>query len=144
MEVQYPRTILRIKAALIDVVLILILFITLSYVFDRIEEVADWIKILIYVLVFYFYEPFWVGFYGGTLGHKIMGIEVRMMGNRSKRIGLPISILRFIIKAALGWVSFLISYTREDSRCIHDLVCDTAVFHKRDLPSEEGTVEAFS
>lgn len=144
MEIQYPRTILRIKAALIDVVLILTLFIILSYVFDSIDKVADWVKILIYVLVFYFYEPYWVGFYGGTLGHKIMGIEVRMMSDKSKRIGFPISILRFIVKAAMGWISFIISYTREDSRCIHDLICGTAVFYKRDLASENGTVETFS
>lgn len=144
MSTQYPRTIFRIKAALIDVVLILVLFITLSYAFDSLGQVADWIKVLVYVLVFYFYEPYWVGFYGGTLGHKIMGIEVRMMNDPNKRIGFPISILRFLVKAALGWISFLISYTREDSRCIHDLVCGTAVFYKRDLVSENGTVETFS
>lgn len=142
MDIQYPRTILRIKAALIDVVLILILLMALSYVFDNIEEVANWIKILIYVLVFYFYEPFWVGFYGGTLGHKIMGIEVRMMNDRNKRIGFPISMLRFMIKATLGWISFLISYSREDSRCIHDLACGTGVFYKRDLEPENKAVGA--
>ncbi len=117
----------------IDAVLILILFIALSYLFDTIGPIQDWVKILIYVWVFYFYEPYWVGFNGGTIGHKLMGIEVRMEDDRSRKIGFLNSLLRFVIKASLGWISFIVSYTREDSRCIHDLVCNTAVYYKKDV-----------
>lgn len=127
---EYPPTLFRIKAIMIDVIFILVMMVAAAYAIDAVGGVADWIRITIMSLLFIVYEPFMVSAYGGTLGHRLQGLEVRRVSDTSERIGVLMAIIRVIFKFVLGIFSVLTSYAREDNRCIHDLICDTVVIYR--------------
>lgn len=129
-EMQYPPTIFRVKAALIDAVLILLLMVISAYAIDIAGEVDDWVRVTIMIVLFIIYEPLTVGLYGGTFGHRVQGLEVRKVSDTSERIGLLMAIIRVVFKFVLGVFSVITSYMRADNRCIHDLICGTVVVNR--------------
>tara|TARA_R110001599_G_scaffold119190_4_gene289030 strand:- start:593 stop:982 length:390 start_codon:yes stop_codon:yes gene_type:complete len=128
---EYPKTSFRLKAALVDIILILTVMVFSAYAIDSIGGVPDWVRISIMVLLFIVYEPMMVAKYGGTIGHRILGVKVTKSSNTASRLNLPVAIIRSILKFALGIFSVMVSYTREDNRCIHDLVCDSVVVFRK-------------
>jgi hypothetical protein len=74
-----------------------------------------------------------VSFAGGTIGHRRTNLRVvddRTQGN----VGLLKSFARTIIKAALGWISFVTMLITRRSQAIHDLLTRSTV-QVRDLAS---------
>ncbi|WP_339607368.1 RDD family protein [uncultured Roseivirga sp.] len=128
---EYPKTSFRIKAAIVDAILILTVMIITAFAIDSIGGVPDWVRIMIMALLFIAYEPMMVATNGGTIGHRILGVEVRKSSDSTQRLSLPIAIVRSILKFVLGIFSVLVSYTREDNRCIHDLICDSVVVYRK-------------
>lgn len=128
---EYPKTSFRIKASLVDIILILSVMVFSAYAIDSIGGVPDWVRIAIMVLLFIVYEPMMVSKYGGTIGHRILGVKVTKSSDTTGRLNLPVAIIRSVLKFVLGIFSVMVSYTREDNRCIHDLICDSIVVYRK-------------
>lgn len=134
---QYPPPGIRVKAAFVDVILLLLVFTLTAYVIDSAGGAPSWLRATIFVVMLYLYDPLAVGLFGGTIGHHFFGVEVRQYSDQSSRINLLMAGLRVVIKYALGFISVIVSYTREDSRAVHDLVCDSVVVYKKAVSVDE-------
>ena len=78
------------------------------------------------------YEPVLVAFAGGTIGHR--RCNLRIVDHRTgANVSFLKAVLRTLIKAALGWVSFVSMLTTRRSQAIHDLLTRSTV-QIRDLP----------
>lgn len=131
---EYPTTNYRIKAALLDAVVVFLIFVIVSFAIDSAGGAPSWLRILIFVGGVYLYEPLMISMLGGTLGHKFVGLKVMRFSDQQKRLNPLIACLRFIIKYFLGFISIWFCYAREDKRALHDLVCDShVVFRGRTL-----------
>jgi uncharacterized RDD family membrane protein YckC len=128
----YARFMPRLRALYIDSIIMMvvafgILFVAVMLRSDNIARVLGFTIVASWLL----YEPLLVSFAGGTIGHRRTNLRVvddRTGGN----VGLLKSFARTIIKAALGWVSFVTMLTTRRSQAIHDLVTRSTV-QVRDL-----------
>ena len=64
-----------------------------------------------------------------------MGLEVRRFTDHSRRISLPRSLIRVMLKAMSGVFSLIVSYINPKRRGIHDMLLDTVVVFKREVGS---------
>jgi uncharacterized RDD family membrane protein YckC len=120
MQESYPQLSERVQSSFIDMLLVLILLFPISAVLDRFDPVPDWVRIAVFVALFLLYEPLCTCL-GGTLGNYIKGLRVKRVGNTGKRINFLQAVVRYIIKVALGWVSFLTIHGTPKRRALHDL-----------------------
>ncbi|PWS27411.1 RDD family protein [Pedobacter yonginense] len=121
MEQKYPNLLQRLQSTFIDTLLIILLMVIFSNLLDRFENVPDWIRIALFISIFFAYEPLLLTF-GCTLGNYVKGIRVRKYSNPTEKINIFQALVRYPFKAVLGWVSFLTIHTNEERRAIHDLV----------------------
>lgn len=126
MEQKYPSLSERIQSSFIDTILIVVLIYIFSNVLDRYENVHDWVRIVLFVGVFYIYEPLFMSF-GFTLGNYLKGIRVRKNSQPTKRLSFFQSIVRYPVKIFLGWLSFLTIHGNTKKRAIHDLVAGSVM-----------------
>jgi uncharacterized RDD family membrane protein YckC len=120
-----PSLVLRIKSMLIDMMFL----IGLAYIFtlllesmNIISEESRGIALAIIIL----YEPVLVVI-GGTVGQRIMGLRVRakksFVEKREKRnINFFNSLLRYISKILLGWISLLTIHSDKYGQALHDKI----------------------
>lgn len=120
MEEKYPQLTDRIQSTLIDTILIIILMFIFASILDKFDNVPDWIRIVMFIGLFIAYEPLCMTL-GFTLGNYIKGIRVRKNKDATKRITIFQAIIRYPIKALLGWRSFLTINSNTKRRAIHDL-----------------------
>jgi uncharacterized RDD family membrane protein YckC len=85
------------------------------------------VRIISYVLIFLGYEPILVSLFGRTIGHSFAGIEVKNESDTNKNIPIHFSILRYIIKWLLGWMSFISILFSKKSKVIHDYAVNSVV-----------------
>ena len=126
MEEEYPHLIDRIQSTFIDTILIVILMFLFSTILDKIANPSDWIRILMFLGIWFVYEPLCVAL-GFTLGNYMKGIRVRQFGNTSKRINILQSLMRYIFKVLLGWLSFLTIGGNSKRRAIHDFIAGSVM-----------------
>ena len=119
-EYQFAGVFDRIKAYAVDMGLIFISMIIFAQIFSSMGQVDSIYKIMVFVLLFFLYEPVMVGLVGSTLGHKAMGLKV-VKENDDKPIGLFKAVIRFIVKVLLGWISLLTISGNSKKQAIHDL-----------------------
>jgi uncharacterized RDD family membrane protein YckC len=130
----YARFLPRLRALYVDAIIMMvvafgILFVAVLLRSDNIARVLGFTIVVSWLL----YEPLLVSFAGGTIGHRRTNLRVvddRTLGN----VGLLKSFARTIIKAALGWVSFVTMLTTRRSQAMHDLLTRSTV-QVRDLAS---------
>jgi uncharacterized RDD family membrane protein YckC len=91
-----------------------------SIVLDNFRPVPDWVIMVLFASIFLLYEPLCMS-YGCTIGNYIKKIRVRSIKDTSKRINIFQSVIRYILKVLLGWVSFLTIHSTDGKRAIHDL-----------------------
>lgn len=120
-----PSLILRIKSTLFDTVVIIILMYLMTLLLESMAIQSGNIRAAALVLVF-LYEPILVTF-GGTIGQRILGLAVRRFGSfiekkQKKNINLIMSILRYITKIFLGWLSLLTIHSNHYGQAIHDKI----------------------
>ena len=127
---NYPPTGTRLKAGIIDFLFIVSIWTLTAFVIDSVGGAPNWLRGAVFVVMVYLYDPLSVGFWGGTLGHRLLGVEVRRNSQPEARVNLLLATLRVMIKYFLGIISVIVSYAREDNRAIHDLVCDSVVVYK--------------
>lgn len=128
---NYPGVATRVKAVICDSVLLIILMIVTATLFDRFENVPDFARAIAFVFIFLLYDPLFTSLFGGTLGHMLMGIRVKRASNQNKNIGFPLAIIRYLLKALLGWISLLTVSGNKSAKAIHDIVVKSIVIYKR-------------
>ncbi len=116
----------RIKAVTIDSFLLVIVMYALSLIFNDLDVVSNKIKIGCAILIL-FYEPFFVSFYGGTIGHFYSKIQVKSEADSTKRLALWKAVLRYIIKLTLGWISLLTVTMNSRKQALHDVIAKSLV-----------------
>lgn len=122
---RYPLLIRRIKAILVDSVLLMtVLIIIMITVEDSTHRTS--IMVASAAIILLTYEPL-LTYHSRTLGQRWMGIRVRRYGNPDARIGLLSAYIRWITKGLLGWVSFVTIHFNPERRAIHDLASRTVM-----------------
>lgn len=126
MEEKYPSLVTRLQSTFIDTILIIILMLIFSNILDRFSNVPDWLRICLFAFIFIIYEPVFTSL-GSTLGNYVKGIRVRKIEDTTKRINIFQAIIRYPVKFALGWISFLTIHTNLQKRAIHDLIAGSVM-----------------
>ena len=129
-EKEYPGVLARVKAVMVDGILLLIFLVIASSIFSQLNDVPDYVRMLVFVLIFVLYDPILTSSTGGTIGHHIIGIRVRKVSDEKNNINFLLAIIRFIIKSSLGWVSLFTVMANEKRRAIHDFVAQSVVTYK--------------
>ena len=126
-EETYPGIIDRVKAVVADSVVIIIFMFIASYIFSNFENVPDNARIIAFIFVFGLYDPLFTSLFGGTIGHMLLGIRVKRESNQEKNILFPLAIIRFLVKALLGWISLLTVSGNEKRKAVHDYLVGSIV-----------------
>ena len=127
---QLPSLVVRIKAFFIDLLILLLVFATVSILIDMIGNVPSIVKGFIAVFMLYLYDPILTAFTGGTIGHKLMKLKIKQLQDPEKNISLLAALLRFLIKGMLGWISFFTVTGNANKRAIHDLASGSITLKK--------------
>jgi uncharacterized RDD family membrane protein YckC len=136
--VTYPRLIKRVKAFMIDSLIIPIACISTLYIGAKLGVSNPYAKAILLVTPILILEPLIVAFTGGTVGHHLLNIRVsKNQGNGN--INIFSATLRFVIKLLLGWYSFIFVLTTTRHQAVHDLLARSIVIHKdpTKLPASE-------
>ncbi len=129
MQNTYARLQTRIKAAVIDSIVLLVLMYCTSELLNSLEDFNSSIRICLFILYFILYEPLLVSIFGNTLGHYYVDIKVKQEKNSNKNISFSIALVRFIIKFFLGWVSLLTITGSKKHQAIHDSIAKSVVIN---------------
>lgn len=127
MEKKYAKVFARVKAAVIDGIVLIVLMYSATAIFNLFDDVPNYLRLTVFISVFVLYEPILVSFFGASIGHFFCDIMVKRDGDNDKNIQLPIAIIRFIFKLFLGWVSLLTVNSNEKGKAIHDFVGGSVV-----------------
>ena len=130
-NIIYPGILIRIKSLFLDYVILILIIFFISFLFKKLDEVPDSLRIGSFIFTFILYEPLFVSLFGGTIGHYSNGIRVKRLNNRNKNILLPIAIFRYIVKITLGWLSLITVNRSEENQAIHDLIANSVVIYKK-------------
>ena len=136
-EDHYPGVFDRFKAIAADGALVIVLMFAAAYVFSLFETVPDNARILAFVLIFILYDPLFTSIFGGTIGHMMIGIRVKRASDETKNILFPLAIIRYIVKAGLGWISLLTVSGNPKRRAIHDYLVGSVVVYAKPLEHTE-------
>jgi uncharacterized RDD family membrane protein YckC len=126
-EPAYGRFSRRIRAFVIDWIIVLLLLLTVLLVAistdsDRIGRILGFAFLGVWLL----YEPLLVSITGSTIGHYVTNLRVvdsRSQGNISFAKG----VVRTIIKSALGLYSFVTMATTSRHQALHDVLTRSTV-----------------
>ncbi|MDO1512422.1 RDD family protein [Maribacter confluentis] len=117
----------RIKAAIIDALLLIAAMYAASELLNLFDNVPNYVRIVIAVLLFILYDPLFTSQFGGTIGHSFSNITVRKDTDRENYIGFPSALVRFIFKFTLGWVSLLTVTGNKKKKAVHDYIANSVV-----------------
>ncbi len=129
----FPSLSKRIQALFIDSLIIFIIFLGFSYLFDFLKDENEYLRIFIFIFMLFLYEPILIYFFKGTIGQQILNLKVTNYDNPNKKLRLLNSFLRFLIKWSLGWLSFISIMFNTKNRAIHDIVSNSIVTFFEDL-----------
>ena len=118
MNNEYPSILDRVKSTTIDSVMIIGFMFLVSEILGSFENVPNYVRVILFIAIL-LYEPLCIAF-AVTIGNDKMGIRVRSNFDHSKKINFFQSIVRFILKFSLGWMSFITIFGSKKSRTIHD------------------------
>ncbi|MFO1321595.1 MAG: RDD family protein [Burkholderiales bacterium] len=140
--VAYPRLIRRIRASMIDSVAIPVGVIAVVLAGERLGVSGGNGRILLIVVPILVLEPLLVSLTGGTIGHHLLKIRV-VTRDGTRNINLAAAMVRFLVKASLGWLSFITVFRTAKHQAIHDWVARTVVILKdaEQLPDHESLSE---
>ena len=121
----YPSVPDRIKAAVVDGLVVSVLLLAAGLVFQWIGPTFQFVAALLVPAVLV-YEPTMLRLRGQTIGHGVMGIAV-VKASDGARLGFWAGALRFLTKATFGWLSLLLIFATPQRRALHDLVSGSLV-----------------
>ncbi len=128
--ILYPGLIDRLKAVFTDYLLIIIFMWIVSSLFSKFDNVPNLVKIGTFVFIFGLYDPVFISLFGGTLGHKAVGLIVKQQQNNNQNLNLPIAIVRNFLKIILGWISLLTIGSSKRKLAVHDMAVGSVVLFK--------------
>lgn len=126
MEETYPPLSDRVQSSFIDIMLVILLMFAVAGILDKVQNPPDWLKIVLFVSIWVIYEPLTTAM-GSTLGNYIKGIRVRQADNTTKRINFIQALVRYVLKIALGWISFLTIHSNAKRQAIHDMAAGSVM-----------------
>lgn len=127
--IAYPRLIKRVRAVLIDSVLVPVAVFGSLILGDTLGISHPIGKVMLLLGPIFVLEPGLVAFTGGTVGHHLQGIRITTVDG-TKNINILAAVLRFVVKIVLGWLSFVVVLTTAKHQAVHDLVARSVVIHK--------------
>jgi uncharacterized RDD family membrane protein YckC len=119
-DLLYPSVPARIKAGVIDAVLLAAVMAAALVVYTLIGYETQLI-ILFVVAVFLLYEPLFVSYRGATVGHRLMGFQI-IDGTTKRTLSFTRSFVRFFLKTVLGIVSIVAAYLDKREQFLHDRI----------------------
>ncbi len=131
-QYNYPPIFLRVKAAIIDGILIMMLMYSATVIFTMFDSVNDIVKMVVFIFIFVLYEPLLVSFLGASLGHLFCDLKVERDNGSNKNLTFPVAILRFFTKSLLGWISLFSVSSDSKKRAIHDMMAKSVVIYVGD------------
>jgi len=126
-EMKYATLLKRVKAAIVDFLVLMGLGLAVSTILSKFENVPDFVRVILFILIFILYDPIFTSTIGATIGHLFLGLRIRRSNDENRKIIFPIAIARFILKALLGWISLLTISVLKKKKAIHDLVAGSVV-----------------
>jgi len=131
-EMKYGTLLNRVKAAIIDFLVIMGLGLLVSTILSKFGDVPDFVRVILFILVFILYDPILTSTIGATIGHLILGLRIRRSNDEDRKLIFPVAIVRFILKALFGWISLLTITLIKKKKAIHDLVAGSVVLQSTD------------
>lgn len=129
MEIRFPSLSDRIQSTMIDGLFLIGLSFIIARILDGYDQVPDYLRIGLFILLFLLYEPLLVAI-GCTLGQLVKGIRVRQNQEPTRKINFLQSLFRYLIKIFLGFVSFFTIHSNPKRRAIHDLASESVMIVK--------------
>lgn len=135
-NLTYPRLIKRVRAVLIDSILVLLSVFGALFLSNAAGVSSGVGKAMLMVAPIFILEPGLVAFTGGTVGHHLQRIRVTTLDGK-RNINIFAATFRFVVKFLLGWLSFIAVLTTTKHQTVHDLLVRSVVIHKdiRGLPT---------
>ena len=127
MSVNYAILPSRIKAVFIDTLVLIAAMYAISELFNLLGDISNVIRVIAFMVVFLFYDPFFTSQYGGTIGHSFCKISVRREDDIKKTISFPMALVRYLLKTILGWYSLLTVTGNEKKKAVHDIIVKSVV-----------------
>jgi uncharacterized RDD family membrane protein YckC len=140
--VLYPRLIRRVRAILVDSIVLPIVVLGVVMVGSAVGVSNGYAKFALLVIPMFFLEPVMVAVTGGTIGHHLLGVRIATLDGQ-RNINIFAATLRFAIKVLLGWFSMIFILTTKRHQAFHDLLARSVVIHKSPsaLPAYEILAE---
>lgn len=126
--VAYPRLIKRVRAVLIDSVVVpaaAVASVAAGYLSG---STGIWERVALIAVPVLLLEPGLVAWTRGTVGHHLVGIQVTRPDGT--RLGFLAATVRAAVKYLLGWFSLIFVLTTEKHQAIHDLTVGSIVTYK--------------
>ncbi|MEO6146868.1 MAG: RDD family protein [Sulfuriferula sp.] len=127
--ITYSRLIKRVRAILIDSILLPIVVFGTLIIGGALDVAAQYGKAMLILIPILVLEPGLVAFTGGTVGHHMLGIRV-VKRDGSGNINIFAATIRFVVKLVFGWLSFIFVLTTTKHQAVHDLLAGSIVVHK--------------
>ncbi len=131
MDINYALLPSRIKAAVIDSIILIASLYLVTEVFTLFDNVPNYIRMIAFLLIFVLYDPIFTSFYGATIGHSYSGIKVKKEDNTDENINFLNAVIRFATKVLLGWVSLLTVTSNKKKKALHDLIAGSIVIEEK-------------
>ncbi|WP_017733704.1 RDD family protein [Nafulsella turpanensis] len=141
---EYPVLVKRLQALIIDMLLLLVCLIFISQLVRLLNGVPSVVRATTFIIVFVLYDPFMTSKYGGTFGHKAVGIRIGKANAEKENINFLAAMIRFIVKSLLGWISLLTVTANSRKRAIHDLAGGSVVTFKKKFLADAAILSAGS
>ena len=129
MEASYSRFIRRVKAALVDSFVLALIMVSVVPALAGIESLPHFFRILITLLPIFLFEPVLVTLTGGSPGHHLFRIKIRNIAE-DRKLSILKSIIRFIVKAFLGFISLTLILFTKKHQALHDIASGSIVVLK--------------
>jgi uncharacterized RDD family membrane protein YckC len=130
--VFYARVWPRVKAILVDWVILVGAFLVAALVGARFEG-AGAAAFVTWFAIWMLYDPLLVSLTGGTVGHHLLNLRV-VSDRTGGRPSLPAALVRNVAKTFFGVVSLLAMAASSRSKSLHDWIARTTV-QARDVGS---------
>ena len=124
---RYGRFLRRVQAAIIDAIVVILaifgaVFIAVTFNSDHLARTLGFTVAIGWLL----YEPLLVALTGSTVGHYLCNL--RVVDNKTGgNINFFKAVARTVLKAVLGWLSFVTMATTRRHQAIHDLATNSTV-----------------
>ena len=139
---EYPRLLRRVRAGLIDSMVIAGLFYVWFFSLAILEDANPKITVAALGVLLLAAEPGLVARTGGTIGHHLMGLRIRD-ARADRRIGFFRATLRALLRIFLGWFSLVVVLATRQHQTVHDHASRSMVVlrNPQGLPEHERLKE---